>query len=285
MCFQRLCVELVGFQTDGRGWGRPAACTGDPAAHADDRPIPGRGAPFERAVRLELFGEIQDFFGLDDFRSSRFIEVCGSRQVGFDVFPARVGAAIEQRLFVDVGDDGLAGWEGQHRHILVKRTGKRVELVRALRRHGNLDRVVLRAFEFDRTEHQVLHRLLRLDPGSPTATPTRTDAEGDVDAEAFGVSNGLHEKLLPLRAHERHWAAGWLTDVHFKKHQIAKTCRLHRFQVGGHFLAIEIAVKKIPVNPGPRRIRRVEEILFHFARSQHRAAKHVWGKRHDDFVK
>ena len=65
-------------------------------------------------------------------------------------------------------------------------------------------------------------------------------------------------------------------EIHLEENQLSEAGGLHGFQVGGHLPAIEIAVQEIPVNPGPRGVRRTAKLVFQFAGGQGTAAKRTW---------
>ena len=99
------------------------------------------------------------------------------------------------------------------------------------------------------------------------------------------VSRTVFDKqVLPRLGHPPDRSLGD-ANVHLQEDQVAETRRLHGFQVGGHLLAIEIAVHEIPVNPGPRGVRRIEEIIFQLVRSQDTAAKRTGKQRHKYILK
>ena len=269
----RLCIELVGLASLGRARSWSSACAIDAAAHTNHRPISGRHFPVERAVGFQVLRQVHDLVGGDDARRSRLCVVDGGRQVGFHLFPRRVGLALVKRLLVDVGNHRIGTGERIHREILVKRMPHREEWLLALIWHGELLGNLLRSLEIHRAEDQMLHGILRLDPRPAASAPTRPDAQIHIDPQALRVAHHLDKCILPRLGHPLHRPL-WNSQVHLEEKHLIDADLFHVLQLGRHLLRVQIAVIEIPINARHRRVRRFVEALLESLLGSKRAHEH-----------
>ena len=166
----------------------------------------------------------------------------------------------EEAFFLYVGDPPFfgRGRESQHADVLVVVTplldrlrGERAlpEIRTVRRRNGKLDLDPGPSGNPGRRCHEVLHRLLSLDPGAAAAGPAGPYAQDHLDAGPLAFRKGVLEYVQPFGAHEVDIAAGH-PDIHLQEHHIADTLVTHGLQVLGDPLLGEVPVHEIPVHPG-----------------------------------
>ena len=264
-------VELVAFEAESRDGRRPGDRAVVPPPEAEDRPLSGRDAPRESAVRPELVREIDDPLRLDG-RARRLGEGRRSPEERLDAGLGRERGPVVERLFLDILDFALdrRRGESEHRRILVPGFADPLQ-VRGdaplaeerlfWRRHGELPAKIRRAFDLDGARDEVGHRSLRLDPRAPAPGPARTGAHDQADAEPLRLPDGVGEEVHPLLAHQVRFSPRD-PDVDLEEEDVSDPRLFHRLEVARDPLPVDVAVHEIPVNTGPIRVGRCEETVL-----------------------
>ncbi len=188
-------------------------------------------------------------------------------------FHTRLGRerrAVVERLLVGIRQPRPVLWvrKGQDRHIPIKGL-PRVPHLRGQRPLPEKGLAGIRKRQ-DRREgggpfhgrlarDRMLHRVLRLDGLAARPAPSRSRSYRNLDAEPVRLRDGESEEFQPLFTQELHRPARRVSETHFQNENAADPGCLHGLKIGLHPLAGHIAVHEIPVDPGPRRIRRLIE--------------------------
>ena len=226
-----------------------------------DGPFPGRHVPREAPVSAHLCREVDDARPVDRHRrrNLRF----GRR--------GHVPAFIK-RLGFDVGNAviALGRRKGQDGDIPVKIA------------HGlgprQRRREMRRPREPGLAPDDLLHRLFRSDPGPAAPVPAGVVVHVDLEPEPSRLGDGELEQPPPLVPHERSLAnRRALVDLHDQ--DAADADALHGLEVGRDPLAGDVAVQPEPVDPGPGRVRRLDEsrlqrVLFLRGAPRHTERQH-----------